>query len=304
MDGKPYVVVVGGANMDIAGKPAGPLMLHDSNIGTVRLSYGGVGRNIAHNLALLGVDVRLVTAFGDDAQASSLRAGCAAAGIDTTRSVSVPEGATSTYLFVMDEDGDMEVAINDMAILDELTPQVMEQRMDLLQGAAVVLAETNLLQETLAWLVSHVSVPLFCDPISTAKARKLEGLLGGIHTLKPNKLQAEMLTGTVIHDEQSLFRACEFLLSTGLTRAFVSLGADGLICADHEHLVRLPLAPSTVVNTTGAGDAMTAALVWSYLQGFDLETAGRAGLAASSIAVESEQAVNPRMSEAFVRQRM
>ena len=304
MEGKPYVVVVGGANMDIAGRPNGPLVPHDSNLGTVRLSHGGVGRNIAHNLALLGVDTRLVTAFGDDPQAADLLRGCREANIDVTESIEVPGGATSTYLFVMDDRGDMEVAINDMAILDQLTPQRMAERLDLINGAAACVIETNLPAETLAWLTSHVEVPIFCDPISTAKAHRLDGLLGGIEALKPNRLEASELTGVDIHDEESLALACDRLLDLGVSKAFISLGADGLLCSDRCQTVRLALLPCNVINTTGAGDAMMAAFVWSFLQGLTLEESGLAGLAASSIAVESVQTVNPLLSEAFLRERM
>lgn len=300
----PYVVVVGGANMDIAGRPSAALVSHDSNPGTVRLSHGGVGRNIAHNLALLGVDTRLVTAFGNDTLAQGLIAGCVNAGIDVADSITVPDLATSTYLFVMDETGDMEVAINDMAIIDELTPAHLEGKLDLLNGAAVVLAETNLPAATLTWLASHITAPLFCDPISTAKAARLAGALGSIHTLKPNRLEAQALSGVMIHDEKSLLAACDALLATGMSRAFVSLGADGRLCADATHTVRLSTAPTHVVNTTGAGDAMMAAIIWAYLQDMTIEEAGRAGLAASSIAVESEQTVSPFMSEHLLQERL
>jgi pseudouridine kinase len=299
-----YVVVIGGANMDIAGRPDGPLIAHDSNLGTVRLSHGGVGRNIAHNLALLGVDVHLITAFGDDPQAADLLRGCRQAGIDVSASLEVPDGATSTYLFVMDADGEMEVAINDMAILDHRTPAVMADRLDLINGAAACVVDTNLPTQTLAWLAAHVRVPLFCDPISTTKARKLDGLLARIDTLKPNRLQASTLTGVDIKDENDLLLACDRLLDQGLARAFISLGADGLLCAEGTHRLRLPLLPGNVVNTTGAGDAMTAALVWAHLRGLDLRAMGLAGLAASSIAVESGQTVSPLMSEDLLEERM
>ena len=307
MADRPYVVVVGGANMDIAGRPSGPLVPHDSNLGTVRLSHGGVGRNIAHNLALLGVDVKLVTAFGTDAQAASLKAGCQEAGIDISHALTVPGGATSTYLFVMDAAGDMEVAINDMAILEEMTAARLADKLALMRGAVAVLVETNLPAETLRWLCAELAesgVPVFCDPISTVKTGKLEGLLGCLHTLKPNRLEAEALSGVDTSDEWGLSHAADELLATRLGRVFISLGADGLLCADHERSVRLPLLPCTVVNTTGAGDAMMAALVWSYLRGYGLEEAGLAGLAASAIAVESAETVNPLMSAEAVLARM
>ena len=72
----PYVVVVGGVNLDIGGRPHGELVAADSNPGQVRMSLGGVGRNIAHNMALMGLDVRMLTAFGDDMNAQRIAASC------------------------------------------------------------------------------------------------------------------------------------------------------------------------------------------------------------------------------------
>ena len=72
-----YVAVVGGVNIDIGGRPFSPLVPRDSNPGRVTVSLGGVGRNIAHNLSLLGAEVQLLTAFGDDVYAMQIEAGCA-----------------------------------------------------------------------------------------------------------------------------------------------------------------------------------------------------------------------------------
>ena len=112
----PYAVVVGGVNMDIGGVSAGPLVPADSNPGAVRMSLGGVGRNIAHNMALLGVDTRLLTAFGDDLYAQRIAASCGELGIDISRSLQVPGGRTSTYLFIANQSGEMELALSDMDI--------------------------------------------------------------------------------------------------------------------------------------------------------------------------------------------
>ncbi len=304
MEQRPYVVVIGGANMDICGRPDGALVAADSNLGTVRLSPGGVGRNIAHNLALIGVDVHLVTCFGEDAQADALVESCTMAGIDIAHAFAVAGGATSTYLYVTDAQGEMQVAINDMAILDQLTPERVADRLELIQGAAAVVVDTNIPAETIRWIAEHVTRPLFCDPISTVKAGRVADALGAIYTLKPNRLEAEALSGVAITDKTSLHVAAEALLATGLRRAFVSLGSAGVLCADHDQLVRLPLLPCEVVDTTGGGDAMMAGLVWAYLRGLDLRESGMAGLAASAIAVESAQTVSPTMSEEALLERM
>ena len=108
----PYVTVVGGVNVDIGGRPEAALVARDSNPGAVSSSLGGVGRNIAHNMALLGLDVRLVTAFGDDLNAQKLAASCGELGIDISQSPVIPGGRTSTYLFINDERGDMALAVS------------------------------------------------------------------------------------------------------------------------------------------------------------------------------------------------
>ena len=112
----PYVTVVGGMNMDIGGWPGEELVAQDSNPGRVRMSPGGVGRNIAHNMSLMGLDVRLLTAFGDDVYAQKLAAVCGELGIDISQSPVIPGGHTSTYLFINDQQGDMQLAVSDMDI--------------------------------------------------------------------------------------------------------------------------------------------------------------------------------------------
>lgn len=126
----PYVTVVGGVNMDIGGWPGEVPVMQDSNPGVVRMSLGGVGRNIAHNMALLGMDVRMLTVFGDDINAQKIAASCGELGIDISQSPIIPEGRTSTYLFITDEKGDMALAVSDMEIYKHLTPQMLSHAAD------------------------------------------------------------------------------------------------------------------------------------------------------------------------------
>lgn len=300
----PYAVVVGGVNMDIGGVSAAPLVPADSNPGAVRMSLGGVGRNIAHNMALLGLDVRLLTAFGDDLYAQRIAASCGELGIDISRSLQVPGGRTSTYLFIADEKGEMELALSDMDIYRHITPACLAARTALLQNAQLVVVDANIPAEAIAWIADHVTPPVFADPVSTAKAERLRPVLGKLHTLKPNRIEAELLSGVAITDEAGLNRAADKLLETGLRRVFLSLGGDGVLAADHSGRVRLPCLPGNRVNTTGCGDAFMAALAWAYLEGTDLEGTALAGSAAASIAMESGETINEAMSAQALAQRM
>lgn len=298
-----YIAVVGGVNMDIGGQSEGPLVARDSNPGRVRISLGGVGRNIAHNMALLGVDVRMLTAFGDDLYAQKLAASCGELGIDISQALQVPGGATSTYLFLAGPEGDMELAVSDMEIYEQVTPAYLQSRQALLDNAQVVILDTNIPAESIQWLCEHGKAPIFADPVSTAKAVKLKGCLGKLHTLKPNRIEAELLSGVAINDRTSLERAAQTLLDTGLRRVFISLGQDGVYAADHSGACHLPCRPAQLVNATGAGDAFMAALGWAYLEALDLEHSAQAGLAAAAIALEGCETINPEMSPQTLRKR-
>ena len=299
-----YAVVVGGANVDIGGRSRGKLVAGDSNPGRVGLSIGGVGRNIAHNLSLLGADVRMLTAYGDDLYGQGLMEACTAAGIDMSHARLLRDEATSTYLYIAGEDGDMALAVSDMAICDRIDPEYLAANYALLQNARVIVCDTNIPAESLEYLTKQFDAPIFCDPVSTAKAEKLRPILGRLHTLKPNKMEAELLSGVPIREKADVEKAAEKLLSMGLQRVFISLGGDGMYAATREGSLWMENLPCTMVNTTGCGDSSMAALVWAYLEELSLQDSVRAALAAGSITIESPQTISPEMCEELLRQRM
>ena len=261
--------------------------LQDSNPGVVRMSLGGVGRNIAHNMALLGMDVRLLTVFGDDINAQKIAASCGELGIDISQCPTViPEGRTSTYLFITDEKGDMALAVSDMEIYKHADPSgALPSGQTLLNGQSGGGAgHQHPGGDALRGWRSIAPPPIFADPVSTAKAEKLRPVLGKLHTLKPNRHRSGASLRRGHHRSMPVSdQAADALLDTGLHRVFISLGADGVFAADHtEHAgAAALLLPGTMVNTTGCGDAFMAAITWAYLQGTDLTDAAKAGLAAS-----------------------
>ena len=299
-----YAVVVGGVNMDISGSSNAPLVSGDSNPGKVRMSLGGVGRNIAHNLSLMGTDVRLLTAYGDDLYGQKIAASCSELGIDISHALRLSGEHTSTYLYITDPDGEMALAVSDMSICDRITPQYLAANLPLLQNAQVIVCDANIPTEALVYLAENCDVPIFCDPVSTIKAEKVRPILGKFHTLKPNRLEAELLSGVPIRDKADVEEAARVLLSTGLRRVFISLGSEGCYGATHNGSMWMPNFPVNMVNTTGCGDAFMAALVWAYLEGTELEGTLRAGLAASSIAIETTETINPAMSATLLKERI
>ena len=299
-----YIAVVGAANVDIGGFPAGRVIAGDSNPGRVRTSMGGVGRNIACNAARLGLQTELVTALGGDASAELIRADCARTGVGLSHALCFPEESTSTYLFIADGAGDMALAVNDMGIYGRMTVERLSPLLDALNGAALVVLDANLPTETLAFLAERCTVPVLADAVSAAKAERLRGAMPWLHAVKPNRLEAELLTGVAVTDGDSARRAAEALLGMGARRVFLTLGAQGVCCADEDGAMLLPIAKARVRNATGAGDAFTAALAWSTVKGLPLRATALAGLAAAGIAAEAMETVSGEMSEALLMERM
>ncbi len=299
-----YAVVVGGINVDICGRSLGNLVEKDSNPGTVSLSMGGVGRNIAHNMALLGVQVYLLTAYGDDGNGNQAAASCSQTGIDLSHALKVPGGSTSTYLYIADKEGEMALAVSDMEICKKITPQYLAANLSLLQNAQVVVADTNIPQESLQYLAENCTAPLFCDPVSTVKAEKLRPILHKIHTLKPNRLEAELLSGVKIQSPEDMEKAAKKLLSMGVHRVFLSAGADGVYAAMGDTGLWQKNLPGQTVSTTGCGDAFMGALVWAYLEGTDLAGSALAGAAAGAVAMEARETINPAMSAGYLQTKM
>ena len=299
-----YAVVVGGVNVDIGGRSFKALVGEDSNPGEVMTSLGGVGRNIAHNMSLMGVDTRLLSAYGDDLNGERVAASCSELGIDLSHALRVPGATTSTYLYITDPDGEMALAVSDMEVCKKITPEYLSKNLPLLQNAQVVVADANIPEESLKFLADNLFVPLFVDPVSTVKAEKVRDILPKIHTLKPNKIEAELLSGIKIETQEDAEKAAKALIEKGVRRVFISMGSKGVFAATAKESLWHGIFPGKMVNTTGCGDAFMGALVWAYLEGMNLEDTAKAGLAAGSIAMESNETINPLMCADLLKKRM
>lgn len=248
------IAVFGSANMDILGLTDDQLLLRDSNIGTVVLKPGGVGRNIASRICENGAECMLFTAFGSDVLAEGLKAECQRLGMDISGSMTLP-GRSNIYLCVHDETGDMLTAINDMGLMKELTPEYAKSIMPLINACDLCVLDANLSEETLAYAASHATVPLLMDAVSCAKAKRALVAMPYLEGFKPNIYEAQLLTGC----EKPEDCAAE-LLKLGVKRVFISLGEDGIYYADKDECGCIPVEKISDAPKTGAGDALCAGL--------------------------------------------
>ena len=268
------VIVVGGSNIDIKGKSFADNKLGTSNPGVISTSPGGVGRNIAHNLSRLGADVGLISVVGSDAFGDMALAATAAAGVDVAAvaRTSVPTG---TYIAMLDNSGELTVAMSDMQATEEISPELIVQHREAIEVAKFVVADCNLSIDTLRAIAAMAAGKMIVEPVSVAKSQKLLQLLSVTPLLlaTPNFDQIEAMTGT-----RDINDSFAFLHGKGLRNAVIHAGSDGAFVSDGTTIELVEPNPAgPIVDVTGAGDAAVAGLVFGLLRGQSLLQAAAFG---------------------------
>lgn len=287
------IVVIGGANLDLVGRSRVAYRPADSNPGRVKMSPGGVGRNIAENLARLGAEVVFLSAIGQDPQGQLVAQATEAVGVNLEHVLHTDCG-TSTYLCILDEKGEMVGAINEMEPIEAVTAEVIREWEAIIASADLCVIDLNLSEPAIeAFFSVKGEVPVFVDPVSCAKAEKIKPFLSQVTGIKPNRLEASVLTGV---DSDDPIVLGETLLDLGVDEVVLSDGANGVYCFGDNQKLHCPVKPVEVVNVTGAGDAFMAAWVWSLFSREDWMMRCRFAMAASALTIESEETIYPALS--------
>ncbi|MBL9036742.1 MAG: ArsR family transcriptional regulator [Rhodospirillaceae bacterium] len=297
------VIVVGGANMDFKCQARDAMVLGTSNPGHVSLAVGGVGCNIARNLAKLGVPVALMTVVGQDEFGARILREARAAGIDVSLTL-LSTRPTGTYAALLDADGELTAAVSAMEAMDDLTAAHIAAREAAFRQAALVVADCNLGEaalDRLAAICAAAKVRLAIDAVSTPKARRLSRLLRArrpIHLLALNRDEVAALTGRKVRTESDLRAAVQALHRAGIAHVVVGLGPRGVLASSAEppKTTRVAAAAAPLVDVTGGGDAALAGTVFGLLQGQDLAEAARWGQAAAAMTVSATETVSPALS--------
>ncbi|HET8614677.1 MAG TPA: PfkB family carbohydrate kinase [Actinomycetales bacterium] len=297
----PSVVVLGGSNLDIKARSTERLQPGTSNPGTGSMSAGGVGRNIAENLARLGTRTVLVSSVGRDAAGETVLAQSAAAGVVLDH-VHRTDGATGTYVALLDDDGELVAAVSDMAAADELGPDQVDAVRDVIASAALVVVDGNLPPAAVdvALERAHLAgVRVIVEPVSGPKAARLVPQLTPkrpLYGITPNRDELAALTGLPTRTQRQVERAVAALHAQGVGLVWVRLAERGSMLSErhpdgtttrHD----LDALPTTVRDVTGAGDSMLAAFCHALLEGNDPAQAARYGHAAAALTIASSQTV-------------
>ena len=301
------VVVAGGLNMDALSRPHAPLQPGTSNPAQTRFAPGGVGRNLAQNLAQLGVPVRLLGAVGEDAFGDTLLHLSRAEGIDVSGVLRLP-GDTGSYLAVLSERGELVYGLSSMALIAGLTPEVALHWPAALDDASVLIVDANLSPALIAFLLDAAQtrgVPAVLEPVSAPKAQAVRPLLSPsrpLWLLSPDRAELSALADVPLDSapEAALIQAAQHVCSLGAEYVLLTLGRRGSLLVGEGTVLHTPAFQAQVQDVTGAGDALLAGVVAGLWHGHDWPAALAQAHLCAALTIEVPGAVRSDLSPALL----
>lgn len=295
------VLVIGAAGTDMVGKLRSNLQAHTSNPAQIRLSFGGAARNVGENLLHLGTPVTLMTVIGSDEPGDRLIQSIREAGANVEPILRSSHYPTGTYLALVNSEGKLEYALDDMRVLTELTPQIIHAHEDLFAQSSLLFIDTNISKETLRAIMSvarKTKLPVCADPTSQELATRLSPYLKHLRLVVPNIGEAGILCdqNAGINTRKEAIAAAKCLVSRGVEIAIVTLAESGVCYATSEISGYVPPVRTHIIDPTGAGDALTAAVLFGLLNQMPIDDTVRLGVAAASLTLAYRGTVVPDLS--------
>ena len=289
------ITVIGEANIDIMVVPQTAQKAGGCVPGNISFHHGGVARNIAHNLCLLGHEVSLMTVFGDDDLATRLIDDCKRIGMDLSLSSQFKDSKSPIFLSFNDETGNMQSAVSDIELNNRMDLDWIKGKMDEINRSDLVVADTLLSTEALAYLIDHCEKPLYIDTVSPGKAIRFADAMKmsekhSVFAVKCNLPEALTLT-----KENDAEAAAKQLNANGIEHVYLTLGSNGVIHCSRGEAKHFSALPAQIVNVTGSGDAFFAGIIHANAVGCFGDAAVSFGLKAAQHNIKSEAPVNPTL---------
>ncbi|WP_294344669.1 carbohydrate kinase family protein [uncultured Clostridium sp.] len=296
-----YVVVLGASVVDIFGFCSCKYKQYDSIPGNIKMSFGGVSRNIAENMARMGINTKFISILGDDEMGKSILEHSKKIGYDMSDSLILKDSSTPTYLAILNDEGEMVSAIADMKSIDKLNADFIDSKDEVIKNAEYVFLDADN-PEILEYILKKYQgdTKFVLDPISASKAEKVKHLIKYFHTIKPNRHEAEVLCGFSINNYEDLKRAGEYFISLGIKNVFISLDCDGIYYVSTCESGKIKAENVEVKNVTGAGDAFVAGIGYGYINNLKIKEIVKISITMSSITISHEDTIHPFMNLEYV----
>lgn len=302
-DNNPYILVLGASIVDIFGFCGRSYAQRDSIPGHIKISFGGVCRNIAENLARVGVNTQFISTLGDDENGKSILEHSKKLGYNMKNSLFLEGESTPTYLAILNHQGEMESAVVDMESLNKMDEAFVDAKHEVFENAEYTIVDSDnpILLEYILKKYQGKS-KFILDPVSAKKAKKIRHLVKYFHTIKPNRFETEALCGFKIETNDDLRKAGRFFIEQGVKNVFISLDADGIyyITSEGEEGTLACCEPIDVKNVTGAGDSFVAGIGYGYMNNLNIKDTLKYSVAMSIITITHEETINPKMSHELV----
>ncbi|WP_142415717.1 carbohydrate kinase family protein [Hathewaya massiliensis] len=296
-----YMLVLGASVVDIFGFCVENYIKCNSTPGRVKMSFGGVCRNIAENMARVGVKTKFISILGDDEKGSSMIQHSRYIGYNMSDSLVLKGESTPTYMAILDERGEMVSAVADMKSIDKISPEFIDSKSEVIENAEYTILDTDnpaILEYILKKFYGKTKFIL--DPVSACKAEKVKALVKYFHTIKPNRYEAEVLSGIKINGIDDLKKVVKYFHSLGVKNVFISLDEEGIFFSDGEKMGQFKAEDVEVKNVTGAGDAFVAGIGYGYINGLSIEDTVIYAITMATITILHEDTIHPSMNKNFV----
>lgn len=295
LQGDSSIVCIGGANTDRKARTNQKVRLYSSNPVKITETCGGVARNFAENLSHLGCSTTLMTCVGDDKEGSWILNKTKGQGVDVSQVWVFPTEQTGTFTTLLDINGESIVSMADMNIYEKITTSMFEEKWSYIIASQAVFLDTNIPEECISYLINRCSdenIPIYIDPVSPAKARRLPFRLDGVELLIPNQEEAEILAEMKINSIKDSQLACEKISERGVQKVIITLGDQGVYYFSTEESGHLPPFKTDVVDVTGAGDAFASCVIYGIMNDASLLNACHLGLAGAALTLQTEESIS------------
>lgn len=299
------VSCVGGACVDRKYQVLSEAQTATSNPARARRSFGGVARNVAENLARLGVRAVLVSVVGNDENGIALLEHAQRAGIDTTLAMRDSNHVTPEYCAIVAPGGELVIGVSDMHAVDALSVDDVAAHWPDIASSDWLFVDCNVPGDVLAWCIRQAresAVKLAIDAVSEPKVCRLPDDLTGVDLLVLNEREAAVYLYEDIETFQrrSPLDRARALRERGADAVILTRGAQGLVVSG-EDCAELPALRAQCLDVTGAGDALIAGTIYRLSAGDGLVEAARIGSLCAGLTVESAASVRPDLSVALLR---
>ena len=281
--------VVGGATVDICGHAKDDLLLRDSNIGNIEISFGGVGRNIAEVCCRLNREVYFISVFSNDSFGRATYEECKKLGMNLDYSLVSDKHPSAIYLAILDKDKDMYLGMSDMGILEALDIGLLDKALKDIKEEDYLVIDGNLSADIAEYVVSDTKATIVCDPVSVAKVNRLKTVIGDISIYKPNEYEAKEYTGIEIEDEESAKESLKWFIDRGVKEIIITLSSKGLLLGTKDKAVWFKTREANMKSANGAGDSLLGAYISKRSEGKNAFEAIKYAMSAAIIVVENKE---------------